>query len=160
MSRGLAQALATVAGLGDRAPAPGTTVGSVLAVALYLLAARWLALPGPALAGAAVVLAAVAVWACGAEAARRVTEDPGPVVLDETAGQWLALVMGHLAHGAVLPLLALAALFALFRFFDILKPWPVSRLEHLPGGLGIVADDLAAGVLAGLCWLLAVWLLG
>lgn len=160
MSRGLAHALATVAGLGDRAPAPGTTVGSVLAVVLYLLAARWLALPGAALVGAAAALASVAVWACGAEAVRRGTEDPGPVVLDETAGQWLALVVGHLAHGAALPLLAVASLFTLFRVFDILKPWPVGRLEHLQGGLGIVADDLAAGVLAGLSWLLAVWLLG
>jgi len=69
-------------------------------------------------------------------------EDPGLVVIDEVAGQWIALIAmrpdwKHAALGLVL-----------FRLFDIWKPWPVRKLEALPGGTGIMLDDVAAGVLA------------
>ncbi len=148
---GLPWALATVAGLGDRLPAPGTTVGSLVGAVLF----GALCLAAPAAAAAAgvagtVLLVPVAVWACGAEARRRGVEDPGAVVLDEVAGQWLALtVVALLARGRVtLPLVAGG--FVAFRVFDVLKPWPVRALERLPGGVGIVADDLAAGLAAGL----------
>jgi phosphatidylglycerophosphatase A len=151
----LVRLLATVGGLGDRLPAPGTTVGSAAGVLLYL-AGVYLTVPAVVLAGpVTVVLFAVAVWACGREAAARGIEDPGPVVLDEVAGMWLALMSVHLAAGGPLGWPAILALYLAFRFFDILKPWPVSRLERLPGGAGIVADDLAAGLLAAL----AVWLI-
>jgi phosphatidylglycerophosphatase A len=68
--------------------------------------------------------------------------DPGHVVIDEVAGQWIALLFSrvNLSH--------LLAGFLLFRLFDIVKPWPARRLEHLPGGWGIVLDDVAAGVYA------------
>jgi phosphatidylglycerophosphatase A len=69
-------------------------------------------------------------------------EDPGFVVIDEVAGQWIALI-------AMRPDWKHAALaLVLFRVFDIWKPWPVRRLENLPEGTGIMLDDVAAGVLA------------
>jgi phosphatidylglycerophosphatase A len=78
--------------------------------------------------------------------------DPGFVVIDEVAGQWLAL-LGSPAdwrHG----LIALV----LFRIFDITKPFPVRRLERLPGGWGIVFDDVAAGLYAlGIASLVQIW---
>ena len=147
----LARLLATVGGLGDRLPAPGTTVGSVAGAVLFgVLALR---APGAAAAAGAavtVLLVPVAVWACGAEARRRGVEDPGAVVLDEVAGQWLALTVLALFSPRPLTLPLLAGGFAAFRVFDVLKPWPVRALERLPGGVGIVADDLAAGLAAGL----------
>jgi phosphatidylglycerophosphatase A len=150
MSGALARALATVGGLGDRLPAPGTTVGSLAGAVLYWGAAR--ALPQPtwavALVGLAVLLP-LAVWACGAEAARRGVVDPHPVVLDEVAGQWLALAVVSLARSAPPGARELAAAFVLFRILDVVKPWPIRALERLPGGWGIVADDAAAGLVAG-----------
>lgn len=69
-------------------------------------------------------------------------EDPGHVVLDEVCGQWIALA----ASPANWPHALLALL--LFRVFDIIKPWPARQLEQLHGGIGIMLDDVAAGVYA------------
>ncbi len=155
----LARVLATVGGLGDLLPAPGTTVGSLAGVAVFVLATSWVpSVRGVALVGLGV-LCSVAVWACGAEAARRGTEDPGPVVADEVAGQWLALttlVVVTTSHPTPVDLLVS---FLLFRLFDITKPWPIRALERLPGGWGVVADDLAAGLAAGLVHLATRWVL-
>lgn len=146
----LARWLATIGGLGDLLPAPGTTVGSTVGVALF---AAVLALPvAPMLSVglAFVAIVPVAIWACGAEATARAIVDPGAVVLDEVAGQWVALLV-IVAATAGRPRWGIYALsFFLFRVFDVLKPWPIRALERLPGGLGIVADDLAAGLAAGL----------
>lgn len=144
-----ARAIATVGGLGDRLPAPGTTVGSLVALVAFTAIA---ATAPAALAAAAVALGVafmpLAVWACGAEAKRRGESDPGAIVADEVAGQWLALaVLAVVVVRPPTPLEA-AASFVLFRVLDITKPWPIRRLERLPGGWGIVADDLAAGVAA------------
>jgi phosphatidylglycerophosphatase A len=94
---------------------------------------------------AAVVATGIGIPAATIVAREAGREDPGFVVVDEVAGQWIALI-------AMRPdwrhaLLALA----LFRLFDIWKPWPVRRLEELPGGTGIMLDDVAAGVLALVC---------
>lgn len=72
-------------------------------------------------------------------------KDPESFVLDELAGQWLAL----LGTARQDPFWAAAA-FILFRFFDIRKPLGIARLQRLPGGVGILADDLAAGAVAAL----------
>ena len=161
-----ARLIATVGGLGDRLPAPGTTAGSLPATLLWSVLA--LVVSGPwqlAAVTALLTVAAIAVgvWAAGVEETRRGSGDPGPVVIDEVAGQWLCFLVA-------LPLAALGgvrdvALFAgcgflLFRAFDIVKPWPVRPLERLPGGIGIVADDLAAGALAGMFLALGWRLLG
>jgi phosphatidylglycerophosphatase A len=156
----LARHLATVGRLGERLPAPGTTVGSLVGAVLF---AGTAALAGKGLVPASVigllVLCPLSVWACGAEATRRGETDPGPVVLDEVAGQWLALAVLVVARPGAPGAGTLIGSFFLFRFFDVLKPWPIRRLERLPGGWGIVADDLAAGLAAGLVQLLLVrWL--
>lgn len=150
MKAAVARALATVGGLGDILPAPGTTVGSLAGVALYWAAAAvWPATVIPvALVGLALLLP-VSVWACGEEARRRGIEDPQPVVMDEVAGQWLTLAVVALASGRQPGLRELGVAFLLFRVFDVVKPWPIHRLERLPGGWGIVADDLAAAAAAG-----------
>ena len=97
---------------------------------------------------------AVGVWMSGIAAAESGAEDPGEVVIDEVAGQWLTLV--------VVPpdFLLYAAGFVLFRVFDIWKPWPVSWADrNLKGGLGIMADDILAGVYAAVILLaLKTWL--
>jgi len=65
--------------------------------------------------------------------------DPSHIVIDELVGQWLALLF--LPNG----LINIAIAFILFRFFDIIKPWPISLIEKLPKGLGVMSDDLVAG---------------
>jgi phosphatidylglycerophosphatase A len=81
------------------------------------------------------------IWASTRTARILNSEDPGMVVVDEVLGQWLTLL-----GAAALNWKSFLAAFLLFRLFDIWKPWPVRRFEDLPEGLGIVADDLAAGV--------------
>ncbi len=150
-----ARRVATMGGLGDLLPAPGTTVGS-LAAALCWLALMLLPLSAPprhALAILAlVILVVVAIWSAEVEASRRGASDPRPVVIDEVAGQWVTYLVS--LHSPIWDttagqLRAAAAGFLLFRLLDICKPWPIKQLERLPGGLGIVADDLAAGAIAG-----------
>ena len=141
--------VATLLGTGFLRPAPGTW-GSVAAVGVWLLFSS-LVEPTPPALRAATLLAALLALVAGIPAASVVEgesggEDPGHVVIDEAAGQWLALLpfcgYGHANWGH-----ALLALF-LFRVFDILKPPPARQLERLHGGLGIMLDDVAAGVYA------------
>jgi phosphatidylglycerophosphatase A len=133
--------LATLGHFGRMGPAPGT-VGSILAVALaplLFLSFGW--------AGRLVVLAVlfmVGAWAAGKAEAHFGAKDPGAVIIDEVLGQWLTL-----APFAVLDIWRLIAGLALFRLFDILKPWPVRASERwLPGGFGVMLDDALAGVYA------------
>ena len=130
--------VASFGGSGLAPVAPGTA-GS-LAALLPGLALLWV---GPAaLAVGVVVAAAVGLWAIRAAGA---SDDPGWVVIDEVAGQWIALL--GLAHPSLLG--ALAA-FAAFRLFDVAKPGPVGWAERLPGAVGVMADDVLAGVLAAM----------
>jgi phosphatidylglycerophosphatase A len=150
----LPRTIATLAGLGEKLPAPGTTAGSLPAAALWWVLCQ--VAPNTTgrivvTAAALVVAAAAGVWAADIETARRKVSDPGAVVIDEVAGQWLT----YLVALPFLPWLTTSQLavfaaagFLLFRVFDILKPWPIRRLEAFPGGLGVVADDLAAGYFA------------
>lgn len=134
--------------------APGTA-GAVEGVAIFLAIHALHFGPGPSLLALAiinVVLFAAGVWA--SNCACRVTglEDPRLVVIDEVSGQLIALT-----PLALLPSLSIAAVligFLLFRLFDISKPYPIRKLERLPGGLGVMADDALAGVYAAvLLWL-------
>ncbi len=90
------------------------------------------------------------IWASGRYAQLTSSKDPQAVVVDETLGQWLTLVFAVNLSWA-----SLGLAFALFRLFDITKPFPARSAERLPGGLGIVADDLVAGLYAGICLHLA-----
>jgi len=140
-----AWALGTWFGAGLLKPGPGT-YGSIAAVLLWYAAVHVLHPSGIALV-VGTALAALAATLIGIPAATIVAreagrEDPGFVVIDEVAGQWIALI-------AVRPDWQHAALaLVLFRLFDIWKPWPIRRLEALPEGTGIMLDDVAAGALA------------
>ncbi len=135
----VARAVASVAGIGAAPVAPGT-VASLAAVAMGwpLLAA------GHAVLGlATLAVSGIGYLACQHSGAA--DRDPGWIVIDEVAGQFLAL--------AALPrpgLVGAAAAFGLFRLFDIVKPWPVGRIDQRRDALGIMADDLAAGAMAAL----------
>jgi phosphatidylglycerophosphatase A len=153
----LARAVATFGGLGDRLPAPGTTVGSLPPALMWL--GLCIVLPSTVArisvtAVGLVVFAAVGIWSAEIEAERRGKSDPRPIVIDESAGQWLT----YLVALPFVPLLTVSQLaifagagFVLFRVFDIIKVWPIKAFERLPGGIGIVADDLAAGYFAAAC---------
>ena len=98
---------------------------------------------------AALVVFAVGCWAAGRVAQASGVKDPGFTVIDEVAGQWLTLVVAPLD-----PLFYLAG-FLLFRLFDIWKPFPIRHIErNVPGGLGIMADDVAAALYAALALLI------
>ena len=140
--------------MASASPAPGTLAGSLPAALLWLALAA--VAPSDLVLVATVVLTAAAAaagtWAGELEAGRRGHDDPGSVVIDEVAGQWLTLAVAMPwipAGGLGVAAAAAGAGFVAFRLLDVLKPWPVSQLERLPGGLGIMADDLAAGALAG-----------
>jgi phosphatidylglycerophosphatase A len=141
---GLAMTVATWFGCGRAPFAPGT-FGSLgaLAPAILLARAGWRPLYFVALAVAALP---VAVWSADRTAKALGKEDPQLVVIDEVVGQWIAL--GGAASLGRWPVWVAA--FALFRVMDIWKPAPVRQLERLPGGYGIVADDVMAGIYAAL----------
>ena len=137
----LALALATLGPVGHFPKAPGTA-GSLAAA----VAAPWLFLIMPPWWRVLALLAVLAVgtWACGRAERILDQKDPGCVVLDELFGQWLALLF---FPGMPIGFLILAFIF--FRFFDILKPWPVNWAETaFPGGLGVMLDDGVAGLYA------------
>jgi phosphatidylglycerophosphatase A len=137
-ARRAAWVVATWFGCGLAPKAPGT-VGTLGALPLYWLVARW----GPAGVGvAALGVTLVGVWAASLVARELADEDPQVVVVDEVAGMLITMLpMAGWSWRAV------AAGVFLFRLFDILKPWPIRKLERLPGGWGVVMDDVAAGVL-------------
>ena len=130
--------LATLGPVGRIRPAPGTW-GSAAA----LLPAAALALGGNWLLEIGVVIACIiGVKAADVYELTTGQKDASPVVIDEVAGQWIALLAVPFDWRWWL------AAFVLFRLFDIVKPGPVRMAERLPGGLGVMADDVVAGVLA------------
>ena len=160
----LALAIATC-GVGFLPFAPGT-FGSLVGIGVYavvrggLMAALWplaarnnlnLLHIGYALVTfeliAVAIVTTVGTWAASRVEAISETKDPGKVVIDEVAGQMLALIAVPMD---VEQWWAIVLAFLLFRFFDIVKPYPARRLESLHGGLGIMADDLVAGVYAAI----------
>jgi phosphatidylglycerophosphatase A len=95
------------------------------------------------------------VWAASRTEQILNAKDPRKVVIDEVAGQLIALLPLPLSGIGYAPIMVLLA-FLLFRFFDIVKPYPARKLESLHGGLGIMADDIVAGVYAAIGVALAV----
>lgn len=141
----LRTACMTVGGLGLLPRGKGT-FGTLPAAVAWWAARSFGAGDAWVLAGVAVASLLTVAWGKWAET-RFGVKDPPQVVLDEIAGMWVTLLGMPLLPPAALA----AAGFLLFRLFDILKPYPISRMQRLPSGLGIVADDLLAGVVANLC---------
>lgn len=145
------QLLAFGFGSGLAPKAPGTW-GSLAALLLFPLLAL---LTLPAYLGIVALAALAGIVICDHAAKALAVHDDGRIVWDEFAGQWLALapLVPVLAWG-VTDLLWLLTGFGLFRLFDIAKPWPISYLdEKVHGGLGIMLDDLLAGLFAALALL-------
>jgi phosphatidylglycerophosphatase A len=125
--------VATVGGAGYLTKMPGT-VGSVVACGVYVfLPVPWWAILAVALLG---------TGCAGVHAKAKKIPDPGEVVVDEVVGMWLSL--------AGLPKVLTLPALLLFRIIDITKPVPVSTAEKLPGGWGIMADDVVGGVMTNL----------
>jgi phosphatidylglycerophosphatase A len=143
--------IATCLGCGYFPIAPGT-VGSLAALVIALPLHYFAGFSGWRFAVLAAAGFAPAVWAATRTARAVGAKDPGIVVIDEVIGQWITLA-GAPADNWKTWLGA----FILFRLFDIWKPPPVRQLENLPEGLGIVADDVMAGVYAALVLLLLGW---
>jgi len=127
--------VATVGGAGYAPVAPGTVGSAVAALLLWLVP----------FSGPGLVLFLVGVTLAGIWAAHRVERllgvtDPGAIVIDEVAGLTLALLVAP----RTLPVVVVA--FLLFRVFDVVKPFPARAAERLPGGTGVMADDLVAGL--------------
>ncbi len=147
------RAIATFFGAGYLRPAPGTW-GSALAVALAVGIDRWLGFP--VLVAATLLVTAAGFWAvAGALASPQ--DDPSEFVIDEVAGQWLALLFPAavfwrqgLEDWAAVAWPGWVAAFLYFRLFDIWKPWLVGRLDRRGGAAGVMGDDLVAGIFAGI----------
>jgi phosphatidylglycerophosphatase A len=142
----LAVALATVGFAGYSPIAPGT-VGSLVGLVLYLFTSHLALAWQFGILGAITI---VGVWSASEAAHFFGREDPGHVVIDEVAGQLVTLILtGVGSVGAIVG-------FFLFRLLDIIKPWPAGQFERLHGGVGIMADDLMAGIYGNLILQLAV----
>ena len=137
------------AGLSPKAPG---TVGTAVAVLIYL------ALPSMSpiiYAGLILVSFIFGIWLCGKTAEDLGVHDPGGIVWDEFVGYWITMFMAP--SGLFWVLLG----FGLFRLLDIFKPWPIKWADkELAGGLGIMLDDVLAGIMAALCMQAVVVLIG
>ncbi len=134
--------LATWFGCGLMKPAPGTwgTLGALPFGILILVLGGW-----PVLLLCAVAVTVVGVKAADVFMRESGAHDHPAIVVDEVAGMWVTLL------AAVATPLSIVLAFGLFRFFDVLKPWPVGWLDrHIKGGRGVMADDIAAGIMAAL----------
>ncbi len=130
--------------------APGTA-GTLVGVLLFLLM-KGLAPAWYAVATAAVI--AAGTWAAGrAEEILGRKDDPS-IVIDEVAGYLLALFLVPASWGFV------AAGFVLFRIFDIAKPWPLKQIQALPGSMGVMLDDIGAGIYTNVVLQIAWFLFG
>ena len=137
----LARLIATSGFVGHVPIAPGT-FGSAVGVLLFVLE-RNAGVSVPLELGAIAILFVLGIWSAGV-VERDLGVDPGPVVVDEVVGMLITM--------ALLPLSAtgIFVAFLVFRVLDVIKPWPAGRFERLHGGLGVMADDVMAGVYGNL----------
>jgi phosphatidylglycerophosphatase A len=141
--------LATGFGIGRAPHAPGTAaslVAVLIAVPVMVLLGWY------GITALAIVATGAGIWISDAYGQQAGIADPKECVIDEFAGQWIACSFAAMApapDGMASFGARLFIAFLLFRLFDIAKPWPVSKAEQLRGGLGIMADDVVAGLIAG-----------
>ena len=139
------------AGFAGLVPVAPGTAGSVVGLVLLMLVRAggndWLE------ALVLVTVVAIGTWSAGVAERHYLREDPGEVVIDEVAGMMLTLLW--LPSGWIPFLIGFLA----FRFFDIVKPFPARLAERMPGGWGVMADDLVAGLYGYASVWTALWLL-
>src|SRR4051812_38000677 len=151
--------VASVFGIGYFDIAPGTIMSAVAIPPAILIALYGGG--GMGLVGSSIIVLVIGILACADHVRETGRQDPPECVIDELAGQWLACAFAMLTFNGLLPptrnlLLPFGLAFALFRLFDIWKPWPVSWAENnLKGGLGVMMDDIVAGLMAGVLVALA-----
>ncbi|MDB9968410.1 phosphatidylglycerophosphatase A [Gammaproteobacteria bacterium] len=137
------------AGLFPKAPG---TMGTVVAVLIYLVLPS---MPPIIYAGLILLSFIFGIWICGKTAEDLGVHDHGGIVWDEFVGYWITMFMAP--SGLFWVLLG----FVLFRLLDIFKPWPIKWADkELAGGLGIMLDDVLAGIMAALCMQALVALIG
>ncbi len=143
-ARWVASPIATCFGLGLMPVAPGTacSIAAITAAGVLVHQHGWTQADFGLLSMASLL---PGIWAAGVYAKAHGKEDPHEVVVDEAIGQWVTLLGATVYNWKSL----LAALI-LFRILDILKPFPIRQAEKLPGGVGIVADDVVAGLVGAL----------
>jgi len=148
---------ATVFGVGLLRPAPGTWA-SALAVLLGLVLLRYAGFA--VFAAATVGVTGLGFWACQTLLQGRPGADPSEIVIDEVAGQWIALMFPATAfwwRGSEdwMPYPGWLAAFVFFRLFDIWKPWVIGWADRRQDPAGVMLDDLLAGVFAGVAVVIA-----
>lgn len=146
-----ARVLGTWFGAGYFPFAPGT-IGSLAALGIALSVRHFVRIHPLACLFWAIALTLPAMWAADTVAREDKDKDPRIVVVDEVVGQWITLAAAHRLNweGCLIAL-------SLFRLFDIWKPYPIRKLEKLPGGAGIVTDDIAAGIYGALVLFALGW---
>ena len=154
-----ATVVASVFGIGYFDVAPGTIM-SAIAVPLAILIGLYGG-GGMGILGSSIIVLVIGILACGEHVRETGREDPSECVIDELAGQWLACAFCMLTLGGLLPFTGISIpmfglAFVLFRLFDIWKPWPVGWADqNIKGGLGVMTDDMIAGLMAGVLVALA-----
>jgi len=129
-------------GAGLLKPAPGTW-GTLVAIPLYLLAMQVISPSSMVYLGLIIVSFIAGVYICGKTATDAGVHDHGSIVWDEIVGFWITMLFVPVTWQNI------ALGFALFRVFDIVKPWPIKLLDkHVHGGFGIMIDDVLAGIFA------------
>ena len=154
----MSKMICTVFGLGYLRPASGTWA-SLIAVLLAWGIDR--AFGFPILAALTLAVTVLGFWAVGRELKGKSGQDPSEFVIDEVAGQWLALLAPSAAfwqHGGDMPWPAPLAAFVFFRLFDIWKPWLVGRADRRNDAAGVMIDDLWAGAFAAVATIVAAGL--
>lgn len=149
----MSQLIATVFYIGYLRPAPGTW-GSFVALPIAWVIIQLSGFLG--LVIAALIIFTLGIWATKVETAGRDNHDPSEIVIDEVVGQWVALF--PVAYGAGMMGVDVLALwpgwimaFVLFRLFDITKPWLVGWADRRDDALGVMLDDVIAGIFTGIC---------
>jgi phosphatidylglycerophosphatase A len=168
--RGIVLFIAQGCAIGRVPVAPGT-FGSLLGLIWFAV----LILTGSLVLWSVGVLLGImcAIWVCGRAEVLLDQPDPGSVVLDEIVAVplcfagwivWFAATEGEFPSASSFfqsqSLLVTAAVFLAFRFFDVLKPWPVGQSQRLSGGWGVVMDDVLAAAYVNLVFLMALWFIG
>nr|WP_239031205.1 phosphatidylglycerophosphatase A [Pseudoalteromonas sp. MMG024] len=135
-------------GLGLAPKAPGTfgTLAAIPFIFLTMMAPLWLQLV------VAIAICAIGIWFCDVASRDAGVHDHPAIVWDEVAGFYITMI------GAAISWQTLLVGFILFRFFDIVKPWPITLLDkHVKGGFGIMVDDILAGIFSLICLQLVVY---